>query len=642
MNLVQALAAAGLLLVMMVPGALVGVAAGLRGWLLLGSAPVLTYGVVAITSALPDSLMPRWSPVVLLVGAVVLAAVVLATRLVGARLLGGFQRELVVPSRWAWWHHAGVLAAMGAAGAVGLLVVYRATGAFTGVHQFWDAMFHVNATTFIADTGQAAPSALWAIYAPQTDDYYYPNAYHVLSATVLQMVDISVPELVNLHGGLFAGLLALTTVALVRVANGRPALALGAAVAACGVASFPAGLLFFGPLWPFAAGVVMIPGFLALFVAAMRGRALPVLVATALAAIGLAGLHPSAALATGIFGGLYLLFRWISRRKVPVPDLVVLAVVGVLAGLYVLPQFLAASRTASGVAVSWPLFSTPGPALGQMLFLNFNITYPQWWLAVPMLVGLASLGALRGLRWYALGGGVFAVLFMVAASYKGALAMALTGPWWNDAWRFAALTTLAQVVLIGHGLVVIRDKVTGWRPALTRVAPRLAVLAALLVAVVVGSQNLYLDKNVEVVANAYKNGPTVSSGERTAMGELRGLVPADSVVMNDPMDGSPWMWALEGVRPLFGQALILPAEAKRIGPERLALYERFDEIDTDEQVRRAVDELGIEYVYVGEGMASPSSKRAPGLRELDSARSLRLVYQNPDARIYRVVLGPTT
>ena len=44
------------------------------------------------------------------------------------------------------------------------------------------------------------------------------------------------------------------------------------------------------------------------------------------------------------------------------------------------------------------------------------------------------------------------------------------------------------------------------------------------------------------------------------MAELRTIVPPGATVMNDPGDGSPWMWALGGVRPVFGYPFAVSAE----------------------------------------------------------------------------------
>ncbi|MGW4214778.1 DUF6541 family protein [Lentzea sp. NPDC004789] len=638
----QLAAAACFVLVLFLPGLVVGAAGGLRGWLLAGSAPVLTYSLVGLASPLVPGLVPRWSVWVLLVGAVTIALVVLGVRVAAARWLGRHQEALTMPSRWQWPHHAGVAVAVVLAAVAGLVVMSRATDAFTGVHQFWDAMFHSNATRYIADSGQSAPAALAALNAPGKPDFFYPNAYHVLGATVLQLTHLPVNELVNVYGGLYAGIFSLSIAAVVRVVNSRPALAAASAVVASCTSTLPFGLLFFGPLWPFCAGLVVLPGFLALFVATVRCHRIEMIVLTALGAIGMSALHPSAALATGVFCACHLLSRWIGSRRVPLVELRSLMVLGVLAGLYVIPQYLAATKAAATLDVSWPIIAPAGQALGALLFLNY-VSAPQWWLVLTALIGLVAIRKLAGLHWLMLGGAVFAVLFVLAASYKGWLVSLLTNPWWNDAWRFAGLVAIAQVVLIGHGIVVARDGVLGRlarrRARATGAVPvRGAALVAVGLVIAAASGGLYMRSNARAVHNAYGNGQTVTGNERNAMAELRTIVPPGATVMNDPVDGSPWMWALDGVRPVFAYPFAVPAEYPVIGPDRVMLYEKFDELDSNQKVRDLVRSSNIQFVYVGSGLASPTVARAPGLAGLDSVRSLRLVYENSDARVYRVEL----
>jgi hypothetical protein len=308
----------------------------------------------------------------------------------------------------------------------------------------------------------------------------------------------------------------------------------------------------------------------------------------------------------------------------------------------VIPQYLAATKAAATLDVSWPIIAPPGHALGALLFLNY-VSGPEWWLVVAALIGVVAIRKLAGLRWLMVGGAVFAVLFVLAASYKGWLVSLLTNPWWNDAWRFAALASVAQVVLIGHGIVVARDGLLGWlarrRPqAAGAVAVRGGALVAVGLVVAVASGGLYLGSNTAVVRSAYGNGPTVTGSERVAMAQLRALVPPGATVMNDPMDGSPWMWALDGVRPVFGYPFAGSAEYPVMGPDRVMLYEKFDQLDHDQRVRDLVRASNIQFVYVGTGFAAPTSARAPGLTALDGVRSLHLVYENADARVYRVEL----
>jgi hypothetical protein len=73
-----------------------------------------------------------------------------------------------------------------------------------------------------------------------------------------------------------------------------------------------------------------------------------------------------------------------------------------------------------------------------------------------------------------------------------------------------------------------------------------------------------------------------------------------------------------------------------MSPERRVLFDSFDQIDTMPAVRRAVEQLGIRYVIVCDGVIRPARGHGPGMQSVEAAKSLRLVFENDDARIYEI------
>jgi hypothetical protein len=261
---------------------------------------------------------------------------------------------------------------------------------------------------------------------------------------------------------------------------------------------------------------------------------------------------------------------------------------------------------------------------------------PEVWLAGLCAVGVIGLFLLKSARpllWWLIGGAVFAVLFVLDSSSEAPWVRAVTQPWWNDSWRLDAIGAMGSVVLAAVGLVTIGR-------LLSRIAPRLTSLAATtLVAllVIIATKGLYVNRNTERLAQAFSDGPVVSHTMEAGMQELARLAPAGSLVMNDPVDGSPWMWSLAGAHPVFGHALILPGDAVPAGQQRMLLFKRFNMLDTDRAVQAAVRDLHIRYVFVSQGQivgAKPSP--IPGLRGLDQVRSLTPVWRNSQTAVYAV------
>ncbi|MBB5895396.1 DUF6541 family protein [Kutzneria kofuensis] len=627
-----ALTAAVYLLVVIVPGLVIGLASGIRGWLLAAAAPVLTYGVIGIFGPLAPMIGVRWNALTLLTASVLCAVAAHGVRRLFRMPDAARPRVTLDWPRPRHWMMAGAVAI---ATGVGLLAMLRASG-FTAIPQWWDAEFHANAVRFIADTGDSSPAALAAINSTGSSSFFYPNAYHVLDATVAQIGGWPIPQVLDVSNGFQVGLFSLSISVLVAEITKRPGLAAATALLACAFTQFPYDTLTWGPLFPFTAGVALSPAFLALLSRVLTSPTSGTIIATALAGIGLTAVHPSITVAAAIPAALFLAQRWIRARKVPAADLRTLLLVAVVGGVAGVFQVLGVLTATGGAAVTW----TPGlnvpDAAAQFVTGSRSTGLPAVWLialCVAGLVGLFLLGGVTKLIWWLLGGAVFGVLFVLDATSAAPWVQAITRPWWNDSWRLYAIGAMGLVVLAAVGLVTVAD-------LLSRLVPRLpsaVVLAVVALLVIIATKGLYLNRNTQRLAVAFPDGPVVTHTEQAAMLELAKLAPAGSMVMNDPYDGSPWMWALAGVHPVFGHAPIFPNDAEAVGPQRLHLFQSFNRLDTDPAVRASVRELHIRYVFLSDGSITGSTAgHSPGLTGLDQVKGLRLVFRNSQAEIYQV------
>jgi hypothetical protein len=510
------------------------------------------------------------------------------------------------------------------AAAVGLVAMYTASKAFTAIPQWWDAGFHADAVRFIADTGNSSPGAIKAFAAPAATSYFYPNGFHVLDATVYSLGHWSVPQVLNAGNGCQVGVFALSLACLVREVTGRPALAITTGLLAGAFTNFPYDVLVWGPLFPFTAAVAVLPAVLALFVRLVAVPTVGRIAVTALAVVGLTAVHPSVTIAAVLFAAVFLAQRWLTARRV-LADLRTLGVLAVVAGVLGVFQVLGTVTASSATVVGWPPTESAGAALGKLVTDSGSLPLPEWWLAGLVLVGLLAVRRAVALWWWLVGAGGFALLFGFAASDGAPMVHTLTAPWWGDSWRLAALATPGLVVLAGIGLTAIAGVLR------FRAAPVVVVLALIAV-----THGLYVQRNTQRLAQLFPDGPVVSHADVTAMSTLATMVPPGSTVLNDPYDGSPWMLALDGLHPVFGQPLILPQDAPGVGAQRMLLLDRLNRMDTDPTVREALRDLHVRYVYLGGGFLTPQLSRAAGLRGLDSVRGLTLVYANAQARVYRV------
>lgn len=624
-----------------VPGLLVAAVLGLRGWRLAAIAPAVTFGLVATGGPVLDVLGVDWS--LLSFGAwtaaialVAAAALQVWSRVRPPRAVDPDADQPEGPLRRARWEHllvgGGVLLGM----LVGAIVFLRGTGGLGVTSQEWDAPFHANAVRWIADHGVAVPQALAPIAnLPADAPYFYPITYHSLLAIVVQLFGVTPSWALN-AAALSVVLVWPLGVAALGMSWRVPApIVAVAATVSTWFSAFPFDSLWRGPLWPFVAGLALLPGVLAAGrLLIERGPFVRSAVAIALGVTGVVAMHPSLAFILLVYVltlAVALVFRLepVRWRSAGLP----LAVTAVLTAIVLLPVVLPARAQSTGVqGARWPEFATQAEGFGQVLLFSPTTTEPQWWLGLTALVGLLLMVLRRRLLWVVAAYFVIGAAYAATASLDSELVNTLSGPFYNDAWRLAAPLPLAGAFAVGEAVVAFTAWVTprvrlgtSW-PALVGVGTASVVVLGLL------GNGAYMDRNIERLGWPYGDGPTVSAGEREAYEWLADHVQPDEKVMNDRLDGSVWMYSFSGVQPMvmtfYGAPPRSPADR---------LQNRLNQMDRNDSIRRLLDEENVRYVVVGEGFVRPEHRRAPGMRYLTGVDGLERVFRNDDAIVYEVV-----
>jgi len=610
----------------------------------LGAAPVLTFGLVATAATVASQISFPWNPGTFLAGTALACAAVVAVRAARRR------RD---PGRGALWARHGrptrADVCIGAGIVVGWLVsgtvLLRAFGGGLGnLNQDWDYVFHANAVRLISDVDDVAPSALGAINDWEAESSFYPNAFHALGALVRDLTGASVFSVLNAQTLMIAGVAGLGLAILLRAVGAPTVVSAVTPVLLAGFTSFPYDMLWRGPVLPYATGIALIPSFFVVLREALVDRRPSSGLAAGAAAAALLAVQTATALSAALVVIPFLVQRWLPRGRTVVRDMVPLVLVGAVAVVLGLSFVTGAvSVSSSGSRVDWPAVESVGQAVGDLFALNHGASAPQYWLAGLLAVGLLTLGQARYMWWWLAGGGIAVVLFVMASASDSPLVEDLTSPWWNDRWRFAALAVLAFAPLAASGLFVLGRAadaaLTAALPRLGRAGARAGVLAAVaLVAIVLLSNGLYTRANELRVAPAYQSEKQLEQHEIDAMRWLADQPDADGGrVMNDPNDGSPYMRALFGLQPVFGH-IVWPGLAA--GETQRLLLDHFNCLDRSPELREAVEDLDIRYVFVARGYVREELSRYVGLVGLDQVRSLERVYQRPGVKIYRVELTP--
>ncbi|HJC29084.1 MAG TPA: hypothetical protein H9759_06795 [Candidatus Dietzia intestinipullorum] len=639
---------------LMVPGAAIGVAAGARWRDAVAAGPALTLAVVAVGTAATAAADVRWGPtsagVAALVAVGCAAGVGIAHRLTGraVRRRAGTTAADDEPRRRSGRPHRADLAVVVVA-AVPALQVAVASRGLSAIPQLWDAIFHGAATRFIAETGRAGPTDLAPVSQPANPDFFYPDAYHALTSLLMDVPGAGLPDVLNAMSAATGAVFVLGSAVLAgRVCRGSRLAAVAAAVAAAGTWTFPYAMVDWGPLLPFALGVALIPGLLVLgdHLAARRPRAVAHALMLGAGMGGAWAVHPSVALAAGLPMAAQALAGVITGgdtgRGSASADRAGLwsrlAVVGafalaaVPAGLYALwTTTMLSSGTASALAdFSWTRHRTLPQAVAGVL--DAGPTAPaSVALSVAVLLGLVAAVAVPGRRRplaapvAALIG--FGALYVLAAAVHGDRVRLLTGLWWDDVNRFAALLAIPTVVLAGAGVRALVPR-GSWR----RPSARAAVVTVAVLGLLVASGQAVVVRDLR--AGVFADGPSVTSGERAILDELGRRYQGGSA-LGDPFDGSAWAYALHGVPMVFPAPLADDPDAQ-LGPDRMYLYTSMNRYGFDPEVARLVDELEVRWVVVGTGVVGGPG-RPPGFIGLRFNPNLQLVAENPDARLYEVL-----
>ena len=180
-------------------------------------------------------------------------------------------------------------------------------------------------------------------------------------------------------------------------------------------------------------------------------------------------------------------------------------------------------------------------------------------------------------------------------------------------------------------------------PRLARAAPprrvaRRAVSGALALAVIaslVGVAASSAQRAVPRVRAAYAD-RVVGPDARAVMSALAAApLPEGGRVLNDPLDGSPWLYALTGRMPMFTHY-----DARHPRGDAATLLLGLDRADRDPQVRAALERMRICYVYAADALVSATKRRPAGFEDLDGVAALQPIARSGPAAAYRVVPPP--
>lgn len=455
---------------------------------------------------------------------------------------------------------------------------------------------------------------------------FYPLALHQQAAALVQVLHLDVAAAWTLTS------LSLTVLALPlgMLALGRrlfpdlPRVASASAV----LAALVPGLTYSTAWWggyALAAGFAILPGALLLTLDATDRGAPRAVAAAAVALAGTAGVHTSESSLLCVLAAVLVLTSAVQRRSV-VEALRRGARLGavVTGSLLLLSPALAQLQRGlderaypvadHGVAVTTAVrqvvvvFSFVPPVTPTALVLAF-------WLGLGM-----CLAQRRASGWVACWG-LFAVLYVWLAAHPSELVTMLTATWYADLFRLGYILAFLSVPFLG---LAVAGTLGARRREVRPVGPVLGLV--MLVTACTAS--------VQAIREDYEDFALVGPDERAAFAFLADRVGPEEHVVNQHQDGSPWMYSLYGVAPVF--ALKTFDFARPEWRDATYLARNVQAAGADPEVDRLLTAFRARFVYVGPEVfptEGPDLDRAA----LGRSPALRLVFARGNTQVYEVI-----
>jgi hypothetical protein len=637
------------LLLLVIPGAIVGRAAQLTWPVAVAVGPALTYGVVALAIIPMGAIGVPWNGWTALVALLLVVAVV-----VGLHFMLGRWRDRDAEALAMSVGPALVVAVGVVLGAVLIgFAAIRGLPHWQSIPSNWDSVWHANTIRFILETGQASPTHMGELRNVETHDaLYYPSTFHALGAIFSQLSGAAPTSAYTISSltasiWLFPVSAAALTWQLLRGRVTQWQAAGSAAAAAALSASFTAvpyvefdtasmpNLVAYG---------LAVPTF-ALIVSTLRHRdRIPLAV---LALVGVFSVHITGGVVTVLFVVAWWLLDglWHPVRG-RLADFISLVLTAAPTVVLLLPQFVGVLQQAEIiVGHEFATHQTRKRVLFEAVTQHTRHLndYP----IQNFIIGLAVIGGLillvRRVWWPAAVWLLLIVSIVHSAAPFGGPVGVITGKFsdlfYSDPRRLSAVVTMLLAPMAGIALFMLTawvvDRCRGRWPSSqeSQKAQKVwhAVTAAVLIVVTIGSAWHYFPRHRYLFGEKYDS-IMIDQKDLDAFAYLATLPGAkDTMIGNANTDGTAWVYAIAGLHPLWTH-YDFPVQ-QGPGYNRFIFWAYADDADTDPRVAEAVKALNIRYVVTSTPVVLKFAM-PDGLLSLDKSKSWAKLYDNGETRIY--------
>ncbi|MEE0845040.1 MAG: DUF6541 family protein [Eggerthellaceae bacterium] len=472
------------------------------------------------------------------------------------------------------------------------------------------------------------------------DASFYPNGWHIVVSLVTTICGFGIPLAENAVNYVFVSIVFPMSLFafLSKISKNNAYIVLFGSVTACAGAAFPLRTLVVHQIYPNVAGFccvlsVVVLGIIILDDLGLREKGIgKCLVLFLVSLVGLILLHPNTCFVAGVFLAAYTAFRFIPSEvdrlhlgniwAIGIKSALALAVCAIAVGVWML--FLSASFMSSIVNYTWDWTIEPLEALVSLATLSLRLGTPQYPLSFLVIIGLLHCILRKRYRWLVAVYIAACLIFFCGATGDLAIKKIFTGFWYTDPERTAAIVTLTAIPIASfglygvycllnrlmHGRIAKRlgGKIKPSRRAVSN-SSRDGIILAIALSFILGVL-LYFPgsrfglkpsaleaTSSELEALSNKNTALFyDTDEDNFVKQVNSIIPAGSLVLNMPNDGSRFAYPIEGVNVYYKDGIAPGSSSETAESREIRLS--LSRLAVDEEVRNAVVATGARYVLL--------------------------------------------
>lgn len=543
--------------------------------------------------------------------------------------------------------------------------------------QSWDNASHINSVEAFAESGsyRLIGSSSYVVDGEMVvRGGFYPTAFHTLAAMLVNLFSLPATAAINCANFVFScivyplGCLLL----LSKLFKGNRETIIAGGFICLSLLAFPWRLFYWGPIYPNLMAFCMLPlaGWVFLDLLSPHDRVGKLGADIVLAIAGLVALaisHPNSVFALGVLLASFISVRIYQEGSESGSSIrgVILAAFFLIAAAILWIVIWRSPFMAGVVAMVWPSFDTKAQAIIDIATLALPGTgdpnsAAQLIVAIFAVAGVVALVKDRANRWLLWSFAATVVIYFACVSLNGGVKSLLSGFWYQDQSRTAALVAIAAMPIVSCGLGAVLKFIVS-RFALSRITGgRAAAIAFTLAFCALNFMPNFSISGMGQVDTAFGgmerslfDSYNLTSRNQLDDGEIEFLrlaeseIPPDAIVLNQVCDGSVYSYGVTGTHVAyrgFGE-FVWPSD---VNDPVFLIRGHLDEIEDRADVRNAVAQIGATYFLQLDAdggnektMMYHADNFPPnlttGMDDIDSSTpGFELVMQKDDMRLYKI------